>query len=55
MQRVAMADDIEDYVGDWEEQPYFRSAYCTCEHESEEHSWDGCKVEGCKCEANWEE
>ena len=28
---------------------------CTCEHEPEEHGWIGCNVEGCDCEAHFEE
>lgn len=28
---------------------------CTCNHDREEHDWDRCQVEGCKCEGHWEE
>lgn len=28
---------------------------CTCDHEPEDHSWGQCGVEGCACEAGWEE
>lgn len=28
---------------------------CTCDHEPEEHGWGSCDVEGCECEAGWEE
>lgn len=28
---------------------------CTCEHEDEQHGWSGCDVDGCECDAGWEE
>lgn len=28
---------------------------CTCTHEKEQHGWGSCDVEGCECEAGWEE
>lgn len=28
---------------------------CTCLHEREQHGWGMCDVEGCDCEAGWEE
>lgn len=28
---------------------------CTCAHEPEHHTWGSCDVEGCACEAGWEE
>ncbi len=28
---------------------------CNCPHDSEEHGWGCCNVEGCKCEGGWEE
>lgn len=28
---------------------------CTCEHEPKEHGWGSCDVDGCECEAGWEE
>lgn len=28
---------------------------CTCDHPPEEHSWGSCDVDGCECEAGWEE
>lgn len=28
---------------------------CTCEHTPGEHGWVGCKVDGCACDAHWEE
>lgn len=37
-----------------EEQAYF-TGECTCDHETEEHGWGSCDVEGCECEAGWEE
>lgn len=43
---------------DWdcpEDHAYFNSADCTCDHEPEEHGWGECNVEGCDCEAGWEE
>ncbi len=33
--------------------PYFDNICCTCEHEEEEHGWQGCEVKGCPCEAGW--
>ncbi len=33
----------------------FNHGKCTCEHEPEEHGWINCDVEGCDCDANWEE
>lgn len=42
-----------------EEYPESEHAYftgeCTCAHEREEHTWGSCGVDGCKCEAGWEE
>jgi len=28
---------------------------CTCDHEPEDHGWGKCDVEGCDCEAGWED
>jgi hypothetical protein len=28
---------------------------CICEHDSEEHGWTCCEVDGCECEGHWEE
>jgi hypothetical protein len=28
---------------------------CTCEHDTDEHGWGSCNVEGCLCEGGWEE
>lgn len=44
-------EDDEEY----EEISYFNAHDCTCDHEPEQHSWGGCVVEGCPCEAAWEE
>lgn len=44
----------DEYDVDYEEQVYFIGP-CTCEHEQEEHGWGGCNVEGCDCNAGWEE
>ncbi len=38
----------------WEEHAYFCGP-CTCEHDQDEHGWGSCDVEGCLCEAGWEE
>lgn len=46
-----MSDDESD---DFEYQPFFAGT-CTCEHEQGEHSWGGCDVGDCLCEAGWEE
>ena len=45
--------DGEDYE-DYEESASFVGP-CTCKHEKEEHGWGHCYVEGCDCEAGWEE
>lgn len=39
---------------EWGE-PSFNIGLCTCEHTPDEHGWTGCNVDGCECEANWEE
>lgn len=51
-----MTDDDEDEYGN----PLVEDAVsfvgpCTCEHTPEQHSWGCCAVEGCECEAGWEE
>lgn len=28
---------------------------CTCEHDEDAHGWGSCDVQGCDCEAGWEE
>ena len=28
---------------------------CTCKHHRWEHGWGRCDVEGCDCQAGWEE
>jgi hypothetical protein len=28
---------------------------CVCDHEADEHGWGSCDVDGCPCEAGWEE
>lgn len=44
---------------DEEEECFEYSAYfvgpCTCDHLEEEHTWGGCDVDDCPCEAGWEE
>ena len=47
-----MADDDESECP--EEQIYFGGT-CTCQHDHEDHGWGHCSVEGCDCEAGWEE
>lgn len=47
------SDDETDVI--LEEVTVFDSLSCKCEHESEDHGWDGCKIEGCACDASWEE
>lgn len=45
-----MDEDHEDiYV------QYFTRWECTCDHDEEEHGWVRCEVEGCACEAHFEE
>ena len=49
-----MSDDQGDIeYGEYEEQTYFVG--CTCEHDSEQHGWGRCEVDGCPCEGGWEE
>jgi len=38
----------------FEYQAYFTDE-CTCEHDPDQHGWQGCDVEGCDCDAHWEE
>lgn len=47
-----MPDDAEESCP--EEQVTFVGP-CTCTHEPEQHGWGSCGVEGCECEAGWEE
>ena len=42
----------EEYVEDGE--AYFIGP-CTCDHDEGEHGWGACDVDGCECEAGWEE
>ncbi len=46
-----MEEENDEY---WEETQYFNGP-CTCEHGEDEHGWGSCDVEGCDCEAGWEE
>jgi hypothetical protein len=51
--------DDEDTAQDFEYIPSFDGP-CTCEHETEEHSWGNCGVImpgdiECPCEAGWTE
>ena len=41
-----MTDDNEEQVS---------FVDCTCDHEPEEHGWQGCNVDECKCQGHWEE
>lgn len=46
-----MSDDESEY-------PDYATTFCgpcTCDHEPDEHGWGSCNVEGCQCEAGWEE
>jgi hypothetical protein len=45
-----MSDD-DDHV---EYQPEFVGP-CTCDHDTDDHGWSECNIEGCKCEAFWSE
>jgi hypothetical protein len=39
----------------WSDAIYF-SGTCTCDHdEVEDHGWGSCDIDGCDCEAGWEE
>ena len=42
-------DDIDD--GDYS---YFMGP-CTCGHDLQDHGWLACDIDGCDCEAHWEE
>lgn len=49
-------DDNDDYDDDTIPGDYVHfEGPCTCEHEQEEHGWGGCNIDGCNCEAGWEE
>ncbi len=28
---------------------------CSCDHDPDDHGWQGCNIEGCDCEGCWEE
>lgn len=45
----------EDDGGALPEDAAVFSGPCTCEHEPEQHGWGSCGVDGCACEAGWEE
>ena len=49
-----MSDTDTDTDDDYEEHVTFHGP-CTCEHTQEDHSWGHCDVDGCNCEAGWEE
>jgi len=44
----------EEEEEDFEYSTYFAGP-CTCDHEEDAHGWGSCDVEGCTCEAGWEE
>lgn len=46
-----MSDDDEE----WGEEAVYFEGPCTCDHETGEHGWGSCDVEGCDCEAGWTE
>lgn len=46
---------VEDGGWDCPEDHTSFAGPCTCQHESKQHGWTGCDVEGCGCEAHWEE
>jgi len=50
-------EDADESDGDDEPFEYNASFVgpCTCEHEEEDHGWGSCGVEGCECQAGWEE
>lgn len=50
---MGILDDDDDY--DCPEDHVFFGGFCTCEHEKEQHGWGSCDVDGCECEAGWEE
>ncbi len=50
-----MDDDERDTSDFQDDNAFFDSASCECEHLADDHGWLGCEVEGCPCEARWEE
>jgi hypothetical protein len=46
-------DDLDDDLLP-EDHAHFAGP-CTCVHEDDDHGWGGCGVDGCDCEAGWEE
>jgi hypothetical protein len=46
-------DDQEDES--YLEQVSYFVGECTCSHVREDHGWGRCDVDGCDCEAGWEE
>lgn len=51
-----MSDDGDEEEGEeWGEEWVGFFGPCTCEHSEEEHGWGSCDVDGCDCEAGWEE
>lgn len=49
-----MEDEDEDDDCGYEAAHSFAGP-CTCDHDEERHGWCGCTVDGCECEAHWEE
>jgi len=47
-------DDGTDDDSEWKESCYFVGE-CTCSHDEQDHSFGGCGVDDCPCEAGWEE
>jgi hypothetical protein len=47
-------------MGEWEDYdsqfmfPGEDGPECSCEHETVEHGYSSCEVDGCPCEARWE-
>jgi hypothetical protein len=54
---VTDGDEIEDDEDCEDEEYEYNATFvdCTCDHESTEHGWGSCDVEGCLCEGGWEE
>jgi hypothetical protein len=51
-----VSEDGDDSWDDYESQFMFPcdGPECTCEHETVDHGYTGCDMNGCPCEARWE-
>lgn len=51
-----MSEDYGESWDDYDSQFMFpgEDDPCTCDHETVDHDYDSCAIEGCPCEAHWE-